>query len=247
MVKDVKKSGRSDTKKSGSLIAVPKLGVSTGLLPCFGRSFGGSLTPHTAHGRGAVLKSAISLLPEGQRSALPTNLSRLGLSGAVGARNYSNALSSFSKVFSSTGVTALGVNSMATRVASRAHSSVRAYHHQRQRQARIAFDISMVIVLVGVVVFVAAVVQVLRGSIDSAVLTVISGIVIDGLGALGLLVSREANNRLDKVMMDAQRLEFVEFLLKTEEIVLRSSNKKLRNQVLQHIRKTREQYGSAQK
>ncbi len=88
------------------------------------------------------------------------------------------------------------------------YSSATSIRDERIRQAKLAFNTALILMIMGVVIiFVGIGILLAGGSLESGIITVASGTVSEIISAIVFKFNKETNNRLDEIRKELARIE----------------------------------------
>lgn len=88
------------------------------------------------------------------------------------------------------------------------HATVSSIRNERMRQAKVAFNTALVLMVVGVIItFIGLILLIFGGNIEAGIISVISGTVSEIISTVVFRLNKESNNRLDEVRKELSKIE----------------------------------------
>jgi len=121
------------------------------------------------------------------------------------------------------------------------HTSVLSIRVERMRQARLAFNTALILMIVGVIVtFIGVGFLIFGGNIEAGIISVLSGTVSEIISAVVFRFNKEANNRLDEVRKELSRIEMAKIGLSLAKEI---SDMEKRDAAISDLTKTVQNFG----
>ncbi|MEJ1377948.1 MAG: hypothetical protein RPU32_08235 [Candidatus Sedimenticola sp. (ex Thyasira tokunagai)] len=121
------------------------------------------------------------------------------------------------------------------------HNSIASIRDERMRQAKLAFNAALTLMIIGVVIiFIGIGILMTGGTIESGAITIVSGTISEALSALVFKFNKEANNRLDEIRKELARIEMAKVGLSLAKEI---ADLDKRDSAIAELTKTVQNYG----